>query len=377
VNLMSTIATHFGGTSPYLPLGALPPDQLAGAENVVLLIIDGLGFSYLQEHGKGSVLQEHLRGKMTSVFPSTTAAAISSFYTGLAPQNHGIMGWFTYLRELGLVSVILRTTVRATKQEFLKKNIPPKEVFQVDSFFNKIRANGFVVLPRELRPSPYNQLLAGNARRIGHRNLNSLFSHVTKILKKYPGPNYIMAYWPDFDSTAHKYGVQSPEALRHFKEIDEKVGKFLDTIKEMSQKTTVIVTADHGLVDCPSDRVIWLPEHPPLDQSLAVPLCGEGRAAFCYVHPSKVPQFEAYVRDHLDHAFTLLKYEDLVSQEFFGLFAPYPRLLDRVGDYVLLAKENYVLREDLIGEERETFIGHHGGVSEQEMFVPLIVASNT
>src|SRR4030042_2001380 len=190
VNLMSTIATHFGGSLPYPPLESLPPDRIAGAENVVLLIIDGLGFSYLQEHGTRSMLYAHLRGKMTSVFPSTTAAAVSTFYTGIAPQNHGIMGWFTYLRELGLVSVILKTTVRATKKEFLKKSpIPPSAIFQVGSFFDKIRANGFVILPRELLPSPYNAVLAGSAHRIGHRNLTTLFSHVTRILKKNPSPN--------------------------------------------------------------------------------------------------------------------------------------------------------------------------------------------
>ncbi len=74
----------------------------------------------------------------------------------------------------------------------------------------------------------------------------------------------------------------------------------------------------------------------------------------------------------MGHAFNCLSYDELVKQEFFGLFTPHPRLFDRVGDYLLIAKENYMLREDLLGEERETLIGHHGGVSEQEMFVPLI-----
>ncbi len=372
VNLMSTIASHFGGSSPYPPLTGLPPDQLAGAENVVLLIIDGMGYSYLQEHGKGSALHAHLRGKITSVFPSTTAAAISSFYTGVAPQNHGIMGWFMWLRELGLVSVILKTAVRATKQSFLTKKVPPKEIYYTDSLFNKMQAKGFVVLPEGLRSSPYNQVLGGNARLVGHRNLKSLFSKTTKILKKNHGKNYIMSYWPGLDAAMHKYGVNSPESLNEFNAINQKVGAFLDEVKTLSPKTAVIITADHGLVDCPPERTIWLKDHVPLQQSLSVPLCGESRAAFCYVHPSRVPQFEAYVKEHLGHAFNLISYEQLVSLEYFGLFTPHPRLFDRVGDYLLIAKENYMLREDLVGEERETLIGHHGGVSEQEMFVPLI-----
>ncbi len=374
VNLMSTIAARFGGSSPYPTLGALPPEQLAGAEKVVLLLIDGLGYSYLQEHGKGSALQAHLKGKMTSVFPSTTAAAVSSFYTGVAPQNHGIMGWFMYLRELGLVSVILRTTIRASKQSFLTKTITPQKIFQVDSFFNKIHAKGFVVQPNELRPSPYNQILGGNAQHIGHRNLKSLLTNVNKLLRKDTGPTYVMGYYPGFDAIAHKYGVQSPEAQHEFETIDRGVGVFLEDVNALGQKTAIIITADHGLVDCPPERTIWLKQHPLLEQCLAVPLCAESRAAFCYVRPSRVSQFETYVKEHLGHAFTLLSYDELITQEYFGLFEPYPRLFDRVGDYVLVAKENYMIREDLLGEERETLIGHHGGVSEQEMFVPLITA---
>jgi hypothetical protein len=372
VNLMSTIAARFGGSSLYPSLTTLPPEQLAGAEKIVLLLIDGLGYSYLQEHGKGSALLAHLKGKMTSVFPSTTAAAVSSFYTGVAPQNHGIMGWFMYLRELGLVSVILRTTIRATKQTFLTKTITPQKIFQVDSFFNKIKAKGFVVQPNDLRPSPYNQVIGGSAQHIGHRNLKSLFANVKKILGKTSGHTYVMGYYPGFDATAHKYGVQSAESQLEFEAIDRNVGVFLEELNVLEPKTAVIITADHGLVDCPPERTIWLNQHPMLDQCLAVPLCAESRAAFCYVRPSKVSQFETYVQDHLAHAFTLLSYEELLSQEFFGLFEPYPRLFDRVGDYVLVAKDNYMLREDLLGEERETLIGHHGGVSEQEMFVPLV-----
>jgi len=69
-----------------------------------------------------------------------------------------------------------------------------------------------------------------------------------------------------------------------------------------------------------------------------------------------------------------MPFEELLLKEYFGLFQPHPRLLNRVGDYLLIAKENYMLREDLLGEERETLLAHHGGVSEQEMHVPLITS---
>src|SRR4030065_680714 len=47
VNLMSPLTPALGGNSPYAPLTALPPQHLADARHVVLLVIDGLGHDFL------------------------------------------------------------------------------------------------------------------------------------------------------------------------------------------------------------------------------------------------------------------------------------------------------------------------------------------
>ena len=86
VNLMSSITTALGSSSPYAPLTALLPAALADARHLVLLVVDGLGHDYLL--GRDSALRRHLRSPLTSVFPSTTASAIPTFLTGLAPQQH-------------------------------------------------------------------------------------------------------------------------------------------------------------------------------------------------------------------------------------------------------------------------------------------------
>ena len=74
VNLMSSVTQALGGTPMYAPLAVLPPTDLSGSKNIVLLIVDGLGYEYLLNEGRGSVFCEHLQDRMTSVFPSTTAA---------------------------------------------------------------------------------------------------------------------------------------------------------------------------------------------------------------------------------------------------------------------------------------------------------------
>ena len=55
-----------------------------------------------------SALLSQLGGSAdTAANPPTTSAAITTFATGLAPQQHAVTGWFMHLKELGAVSTIL------------------------------------------------------------------------------------------------------------------------------------------------------------------------------------------------------------------------------------------------------------------------------
>ena len=106
-NLMSSIAAARGYRSSMYPVLSLDgADNLHSYTNIVLLVIDGLGYNYVVNKGEGGVLQRHLKGRMTSVFPSTTATAIPTFLTGNPPQQHGLIGWVIYLAEVDGVEFV-------------------------------------------------------------------------------------------------------------------------------------------------------------------------------------------------------------------------------------------------------------------------------
>jgi hypothetical protein len=69
----------------------------------------------------------------------------------------------------------------------------------------------------------------------------------------------------------------------------------------------------------------------------------------------------------------LYRSEDLIARNYFGLFEPDPRLYDRIGDYVLIMRDNYIIKDFLLNEEEKFHIGNHGGVTEEEMLVPVVV----
>src|SRR3954471_10074297 len=89
VNLIATVVEARGGVRRHPPLEKLPSNELSDARNVVLIIIDGLGDNYLMRQGAGGEMARRRRGAITSVFPSTTASAITTSYTGCTPLEHG------------------------------------------------------------------------------------------------------------------------------------------------------------------------------------------------------------------------------------------------------------------------------------------------
>lgn len=373
VNLMSTIERALGGKPAYAPLKILKPEEVKGFRNVVLIIIDGLGYEYLKQHGKGTAFQEHLRGPITSVFPSTTATGVTTFMTGVAPQQHAVTGWFTFLKELGTVSTILPFTPRHKGKSF-GSVIDPKIIFNEKAFVEKINANAFSLSPPNISESDYTLAHMGKAKRISYKGMNSFFNAMLKVMRassKSKKKNFIYAYWPEFDTAEHHFGPKSSKVKKQFIKLDKKLASFAKKIK--GTDTIVIVTADHGQIDIPSKSRIELKKHPKLEETLTLPLCGEPRAAYCYVHPSKAKQFERYARAKLGSKCWVFKSEDLFKKNYFGMCKPNPRLMERIGDYMLIMKKNYAIKDYLLTEKKHFLLGNHGGVSKEEMIVPLIV----
>ncbi len=370
VNLMSSLATALGGSSPYAPLTALPPDHLADARHVVLLVVDGLGHDFLI--GRDSALRRHLRSPMTSVFPSTTASAIPTFLTGLAPQQHGLTGWHMYFREIGAIAAPLPFRIRAGRHALRDAGVTPTTLFGLTPLFDRLPLPCHVVSPRHIIHSDFNVALSGKAKRHGYETLDEMFAQIAGLLRISAPRSYIHAYWPQLDSLAHEFGIHSPEVAEAFAALDAGFAQLVEAARQTGSR--VIVTADHGFIDTSAEQTIDLDDHPGLRETLLLPLCGEPRMAYAYVRAGRETQFEDYVRENLADRVQLLKSEDILQQGWLGPGAAHPALRDRLGDYVLIPRGRAILRDWLKGEERYTHVGVHGGLSATEMRVPLIVA---
>lgn len=373
VNLMSSIMRAFGEKSAYGHLRELDVSTLSRSKNIVLLVLDGLGYEYLQEQDANCFLRMHLHQKITSVFPSTTATGITTFLTGLAPQQHAITGWFMLIKELGLVARVLPFNPRYGGPALGNAGVDPRFIFKDEPLSSRLNAETYYIIPQHLLESDYTLATSTGASKRNYNSLGECMNVIKDTVISSQNRKFVYVYWAEFDSLCHEFGTQSPEVLSHFRELNPALANLEDSLR--GTNTELIITSDHGLVDTETIDRISLEEHPELAEMLTLPLCGEPRVAYCYVHPSKASHFRSYVRSVLGEYCLMYSSRDLIRKHFFGFHHANPVLHDRIGDYVLIMKDNYVLKDRILGETMHFLKANHGGMSSKEMFVPLITAS--
>jgi predicted AlkP superfamily pyrophosphatase or phosphodiesterase len=367
VNFTSSIRAIFGSEYLYPLLIDFNLEPFKG-KNIVLIIIDGLGYDFLMEYGDNSFLKKYTLRKMTSVFPSSTAAAYISLVTGVAPQQHGLTGWFMFLKETGILTSILPFITKAGGIPL--NNIPFTDIYDHDSIFSGLNAASFCIMHESFVNSQCSAVITKGAKRKSYADIKGFVRRIENIISFGDNKKFIFAYWDQLDKISHEKGVKSPEAFEHIRILNEEIEKLAVSLARSN--TALIITSDHGMLDS-ADHTVKIEDHPHLYETLSMPLSGEPRVSYCYVRPGKVSVFERYVSEKLSEYCDLYKSPDLIEKGFFGMFEANKRLYQRTGDYTLIMKENYIIRETLSGQKYNELIGIHGGLTSEEMFVPLII----
>ncbi len=368
VNLSSSIARSFGITGTYSPLNSGALDGLEGTKNIVLLIVDGLGYNYLKERVSDTLLGKHLSDSLSSVFLPSTGSAITSIMSGVAPQQHGVTGWFVYLREYGIVSRILPYS-NTIDYNLIGSDIA--NVVSIQPIYKPLGKDYSLILPEQIVNSVFTRNLAESATRIQYAGLDDFFAQIEKRVGTSQSKNFIYGYWPGFDTTAHLLGPNSKEASQQLSDFDNHLKTFVEHVE--GTETTIIITGDHGFDDVPLSNLIYTRDHPKFEDCLALPLCGDTRTVYAYVRPHKVDDFEHYVYSEFADVCDLHRSADLIDAGWFGLYDPHPRLHDRTGDYTLVFKDGHAILNCFPGFEPPILRGHHGGTGPDEMIVPLCV----
>lgn len=369
LQLMASIEQACGGPGVGLaPLVSLPPSRLAQKRSVVLLIVDGLGYDHLLQTLPDGLLARHLLCPLRSVCPATTAAAVTSFFTGLSPASHGLLGWFTPF-ETG-DRVVLPLLARQRNGPALSAD-DLATLYRSPPLAARLPRACHVVTPKRIAGSAYTRHHTGPATVHGFRSLEGLFGQLERLLRADGPPRYVHAYWPRLDELAHSHGIGHRRSREHLRQIEAQLGAFLRRVSNTD--AVLLVTSDHGFVDIEPERRLLLNDHPRLQQLLRLPLAGESRLAFVHALPSRREETGCTLAAVLGDRARVLSGEQFIASGHLGPGTPHPWLAHRVGDWVVAMADGWTVRDRLPGEKPFSPVGVHGGLSPAERRVPLAV----
>jgi len=348
---------------------------------VVLLVLDGLGYLHLQEllaELPDLFLAECVdRGGMlplTSVFPPTTASAMSTLATGATPQVHGMLGYRLHLRETKAITNMVRLTVHRDGREdsALAAGLDVDTFLGADTVYTRLRQLGVsshVSLARQIAGSGLSQLLYGQADGVHPVGSFTDLLVTARELLQQDGPRFVTLYWGSLDMTAHGYGPSNERYAAELRALDACLRQQLDA---PGVDAALVVTADHGMVDMSAEDYVPLERIPGLQAALRLPLVGEPRATYAHVAEGEIERAMESIAPLAELGLACVKTEDALQGGLFGGGPIAPEVRHRIGDLVIVSTGRAGLFHAYPDAVR--LRGMHGGLTPREMMVPLIFA---
>ncbi len=367
LSVTSAVCEHFGAKTGYPPLKEVT-DALKSQKTrcVVVMLLDGMGENLLKRHlSPDSFLRKHDVRGISTVYPSTTAAATTSVWTGMSPLEHGWLGWSCYFKECARqIDVFLN---RDSYTHDIYEPAKPAETYMplktvYPSLKGKCETHAVFSFPT---------YAAVGAE---HSHTVSGFADSARIIKslcREPGDKLICCYINEPDHTMHEMGVNAPDTVSMFKKLNAQVGELSSSLPA---DALMIVIADHGLIDV--YETVDLKNIPQIYDCLWMPPSIEARAASLFVKPHMAKQFEREFEREFKDDFMLLTREEALEKHLFGNGTPHKKVDDFLGNYIACATGYRSVRCSSPTGEKLDLIGQHAGLTEDEMLVPLIICRN-
>ena len=101
LNLITSILKKYNVTSDFSELTEIKELINKNYNNIVLVILDGMGENILTNNSPKGLFNRNKLCNITSVFPTTTTAAMTTYYSGKPPIETAWIAWTQYFKEYG------------------------------------------------------------------------------------------------------------------------------------------------------------------------------------------------------------------------------------------------------------------------------------
>lgn len=356
---------------------------------VVLLLIDGFGWRFFQQYADGHpflrrFMDEGVVNKLTSQFPSTTSAHITTIHTGMPPGKSGVFEWFFYDPEIDAVVAPLLFSLAGDKsRNTLQGRVDPGSFFPRGGLYHELAGAGVashVMNDIGYARSPFSEAVTAGAQTLPFRTLPETMVNLGALLGQDAQRRYVYLYADMVDGTSHHYGPDSPQTEAEILVLLDALERVLHrALLASGKRVLLLVTADHGHIATNPKTTIalntTLPSLLPLLRTnrsgQVLTPGGSSRDPFLYVQQGMIDEAEGLLREHLAGRAVVRRVRDMAQEGFFGP-EPGERFLSRAGDLVVLPNADETVWWYEKGRFEYRFYGSHGGLSPEEMETILL-----
>jgi predicted AlkP superfamily pyrophosphatase or phosphodiesterase len=374
---------------------ALPLDVLGDLprryDKVIFFFIDAFGWRFFERYANRYpflkiVLNQGVVSMLTSQFPSTTAVHTTTINTGLNVGQSGVYEW-NYYEPLvdDIITPLLFSYARGERDTLKRSGLPAAAFYPAQTFYQTLKTKGVVshiFMHQSYAHSTYSSVVCRGAQIVSFRSLTDALNELTDIVLAHKAPSYYYyLYFDRIDALGHLHGPDSPQFEREvdvFFQAMEQI--FTRKLRGKVTNTLFLMTADHGMIDVYPQTTVYLNKMiPGIERSFQataqgkprVP-AGSARDMFLHVKDELLDELCASLRQLLAGKAEVYKTADLLEQHFFGDGEPSTAFLSRVGNLVILPYQSESVWWYEPGVFEMRFLGHHGGLTPEEMKIPLL-----
>jgi hypothetical protein len=339
---------------------SLLPHLARSASQIVLLVLDGVGWNQLQaRRSLAPTMASMAGGSITSVAPTTTATALSSIVSGTTPAAHGVVGYRVRVRDDRVLNILRWRTADGDARQ----TVVPSE-FQTRPAFPGTTRSVPVVTRAEFARTGFSAAM-GIDRMVGWHAPSSIAVEAGRLLRA--GEPFVYAYYDGVDKIAHAHGFGD----HYDAELAATDRLVADVAAELPPGAALLVTSDHGQVDV-GDDTLPLPDDVLADTTL---VSGEGRFVWLHAAPGRRDALIERCRDRFGDVADVRTQEELVAAGWFG--GPLTdEVAARLGDVALIATAKVAFL-DPSDTGSHALRCRHGALTEDELLVPLLAVGSS
>ncbi|MGH9076789.1 MAG: alkaline phosphatase family protein [Acidimicrobiales bacterium] len=333
------------------------PEPAAGAAQVVLLVLDGLGWGQLQARRHlAPTLAAMAGGPITSVAPTTTATALTSIVTGSTPAEHGVVGYRVRVRgPTGdeVLNVLRWKTASGDARGF----VPPSGFARRQPFCGRPVP---VVSRASFAGSGFSVAHLSGSRDVAYHLLSGMAVEIRRLLRE--GQPFTYAYYEGIDKVAHISGFGE----HYDAELVAADRLVADLAGLLGPGAALVVTGDHGQVEV-GDRLSSLD---PAVLDAAALVSGEARFRWLHAKPGRASELLDSAASAYGHEAWVAPADDLEAHGWFG--GPLGSdVRHRLGDVAVVPHQpvGYADPADT-GDAR--LVCRHGSMTDDEVLVPFV-----